>query len=133
MPSVRNIGEHHRRRRSADLANASWRDYGNRVGAFRIIAHAAQLGVPLTVLLNTEVYDRAPELMNAISRAGCEIVAHGITNSDSLAGMSPRDEVAYLVKTREVIARHEGRAPLGWSSPWLAQTPNTIDLLADAG
>ena len=42
-----------------DYANTSWRDYGNRVGGFRLIDRFAREGFPVTLLLNTEVYDHA--------------------------------------------------------------------------
>jgi hypothetical protein len=116
-----------------DLANTSWRDYGNRVGAFRILEHFRRNDVPLAVLLNTEVYDHAPELTRALSEAGCEIVAHGLTNSDTLNGMDEATEAAYLAEVRDAITAREGRPPLGWSSPWLAHTPATLDLLREAG
>jgi len=116
-----------------DLANTSWRDYGNRVGAFRILERFRSHDVPLAVLLNTAVYDHAPELTQALSDAGCEMVAHGLTNSDTLNGMNEDREAAYLAAVRDAIAGHEGRPPLGWSSPWLAHTPRTLDLLREAG
>jgi peptidoglycan/xylan/chitin deacetylase (PgdA/CDA1 family) len=116
-----------------DLANTSWRDYGNRVGAFRILEHFRRAEVPLAVLLNAAVYDHAPELTRALSAAGCEMVAHGISNSDTLNGMAEATEAAYLASVRDAIKAREGRPPLGWSSPWLAQTPNTLDLLKEAG
>lgn len=115
-----------------DLTNTSWRDYGNRVGAFRILERCGQLGVPLSILLNTEVYDHAPDLISACRGAGSAMIAHGRTNSDTLAGRSERDERAYLesVRTRMLA---EGDQPVGWSSPWLAHTANTIDLLHETG
>ena len=116
-----------------DLANASWRDYGNRVGAFRILDRFRRAEVPLAVLLNAAVYDHAPELTRALSAAGCEMVAHGISNSDTLNGMAEATEAAYLAAVRDAIEAREGRPPLGWSSPWLAQTPNTLDLLKETG
>jgi peptidoglycan/xylan/chitin deacetylase (PgdA/CDA1 family) len=116
-----------------DLANTSWRDYGNRVGAFRILDEFQRAGIPLAVLLNTAVYDHAPDLTQALSAAGCEMIAHGISNSDTLSGMDAEMEAAYLAAVRDDITAREGRAPLGWSSPWLAQTPNTLDLLREAG
>lgn len=116
-----------------DYANTSWRDYGNRVGAFRILERFRRADVPLAVLLNTAVYDHAPELTRALSAAGCEIVAHGISNSDTLNGLAPADEAAYLAAVRDAIDAAEGRPPAGWSSPWLAQTPDTVDLLQRAG
>lgn len=116
-----------------DLANASWRDYGNRVGAFRVLDLFRRMNLPLAVLLNVAVYDEAPELTHALAAAGCEMVAHGVSNSDTLAGMDEPTETAYLAAVRDAIAAHEGAPPAGWSSPWLAQTPRTLDLLREAG
>jgi peptidoglycan/xylan/chitin deacetylase (PgdA/CDA1 family) len=116
-----------------DYVNTSWRDYGNRVGAFRLIDCFHRQQLPVTILLNNEVYDRAPQLMRYARDKGCAIVAHGLTNSDTLAGRSADDERRYLDAVAEQIARHEGSPPFGWSSPWLAHTDNTADLLKEAG
>lgn len=115
-----------------DLTNTSWRDYGNRVGAFRILERCKGLGVPLSVLLNTEVYDHAPDLIAACRAAGCAMIAHGRTNSDTLSGRGEADERAYLESVRDRM-RAAGDDPRGWSSPWLAHTPSTIDLLRETG
>jgi peptidoglycan/xylan/chitin deacetylase (PgdA/CDA1 family) len=116
-----------------DFVNTSWRDYGNRVGAFRLLARLEKLHIPPTLLFNTAVYDTAPELAAEARRLGAEIVAHGITNSDSLHGLSEADERAYLAAVAARIYKEEGTAPLGWSSPWLTHTDNTIDLLSETG
>jgi peptidoglycan/xylan/chitin deacetylase (PgdA/CDA1 family) len=116
-----------------DLVNTAWRDYGNRVGAFRLLDRLAEFGIPPTVLLNTMVYDSAPDVVEAARRHGAEIVAHGVTNSDSLEGLDPAAERAYLETVARRIAKEEGAAPGGWSSPWLTHTPNTVDLLAATG
>ena len=116
-----------------DMVNTSWRDYGNRVGAFRLLDRLTTLGIRPGVLLNTAVYDSAPALIRAIRTAGAEIVAHGRANSDTLAGMLPDAEADYIRDVAACIAVHEGAPPLGWSSPWLAHSPNTLDLLAEQG
>jgi len=116
-----------------DLVNTSWRDYGNRVGAFRLLERLDRAGIPPTVLLNTALYDSAPELVETARRLGAEFVGHGISNSDSLAGMSPADEAAYVTSVAARIAAEEGTAPGGWSSPWLTHTPSTLDNLVAAG
>ena len=116
-----------------DYANTSWRDYGNRVGGFRMNDRFAREGFPVTLLLNTEVYDHAPDLVDFARARGCEIVAHGLTNSHTLAGRSRQDEAAYLRAVADAITAHEGAPPAGWSSPWLAHTENTPDLLVQAG
>lgn len=116
-----------------DYANASWRDYGNRVGALRLQQRFTELDMPLAVLLNTDVYNYAPGLMEQLQAAGCELIGHGLSNSDTLAGRAIDDERAYISSVREQIQQHSGRAPKGWSSPWLSQTENTVDLLAECG
>jgi peptidoglycan/xylan/chitin deacetylase (PgdA/CDA1 family) len=116
-----------------DYVNTSWRDYGNRVGAFRLIDLFHREQVPISILLNTEVYDHAPQLMDYARERGCAIVAHGLTNSDTLAGRLADDETAYLAAVAEKISEQEGEPPAGWSSPWLAHTDNTADLLKKTG
>jgi peptidoglycan/xylan/chitin deacetylase (PgdA/CDA1 family) len=116
-----------------DLVNTAWRDYGNRVGAFRLFDLLGRLGIPPTVLLNTDVYDEAPDVVEAARKVSAEIVGHGRSNSDSLSGMAPEVERAYLAHVADRIRAEEGRAPGGWSSPWLSQSPATLNLLADSG
>lgn len=116
-----------------DLVNTAWRDYGNRVGAFRLFDRLEGIGVRPAVLLNTNAYDEAPEVLAAARRIRAEIVGHGLSNSDSLAGRTEGDEHAYLAAVADRIRTEEGAAPGGWSSPWLTQTASTIDLLAETG
>lgn len=116
-----------------DLVNTAWRDYGNRVGAFRLFDLLGRLGIPPTVLLNTDVYDEAPDVVEAARKVSAEIVGHGRSNSDSLSGMTPDVERAYLTDVADRIRAEEGQAPGGWSSPWLSHTPATLNLLADNG
>lgn len=116
-----------------DLVNAAWRDYGNRVGAFRLIDRVSGLGIRPTLLLNSDVYDEARAVVDAAREAGAEIVAHGRSNSDALPTMPADEEHAYIADCRDRIAREEGRPPAGWSSPWLQHSPTTLTNLRRAG
>lgn len=116
-----------------DLVNTSWRDYGNRVGAFRLLDRLTSLAIPATILLNTAVYDTAPELLDHARSLGAEIVGHGVSNSDSLEGLTEADEKDYLQTVAARVGAEEGRQPLGWSSPWLTHTSSTVDLLGETG
>lgn len=116
-----------------DRVNAAWRDYGNRVGIFRLLDRLATLGIAPTVLLNTMLYDSAPAVTDAARAAGAEIVGHGISNSDSLADMDPIAEREYLEQVATTIEAYEGSRPGGWSSPWLAHTPSTLGSLVRTG
>jgi peptidoglycan/xylan/chitin deacetylase (PgdA/CDA1 family) len=116
-----------------DMVNASWRDYGNRVGGIRLMQRLQRFGIAPTVLLNTAVYDSAPQLIAEARALHAEFIGHGIANSDTLEGMDLAQERAYLEQVHARIAEQEGSGPLGWSSPWLTQTPNTLDLLGESG
>ncbi len=116
-----------------DLVNVAWRDYGNRVGAFRLFERLADSGIRLSVLLNTDVYDEAPDVLVAARGVGAEIVGHGRSNSDSLTALAPGTEADYVAEVAARIKAQEGAAPGGWSSPWLAHTPTLLKNLSAAG
>lgn len=116
-----------------DVLNSSWREYGERVGAWRVLDMFREVGVPLTVLLNSAVCTHAPQLVDAFKRAGSEFVAHGHSNSDSLNGMTAQEEAAYLTMVADRIEAATGQRPVGWASPWIAETPRTPELLVQTG
>jgi len=116
-----------------DVLNTSWREYGNRVGAWRILDCFSQAGIPLAILLNSAVCDAAPELVAACDAAGCEMIAHGHSNSDTMAGMEEGAEAAYLQSVASRMERATGKRPEGWASPWIAETAHTPDLLHETG
>ncbi len=116
-----------------DVLNTSWREYGNRVGAWRVLDAFAEAGLPLSILLNTALYDAAPSLLDACRKAGHEVIAHGRSNSDTMAGMAESEEAAYIAGVTGHIAQVEGKPPGGWASPWIAETLRTPDLLQEAG
>lgn len=111
----------------------SWRDYGNRVGFWRLMDMFDALDIPVEHQINTALYEHFPEVMARIRSRGDEILGHGVTNSDMQETLSEADEAAFIRHVTETIARHEGTAPTGWMSPWLSNSPATLDLLQEAG
>jgi allantoinase len=116
-----------------DVLNTSWREYGNRVGAWRLLQYFSDVGMPLSILLNSAVCEHAPDLIEAARLAGCEFIAHGYSNSDTLAGMSEATESAYVERVASQMQACIGTRPLGWASPWIAETLHTPDILVDKG
>lgn len=121
------------RRAEPDVLNYAWRDYGNRVGAWRMLEMLDRLGLPATVIANSAMYSYAPELMAAFRARGDETAGHGRTNSEIQSLMGEAEERAMIAEATEAIRAAEGRAPAGWLSPWIAETEVTPDLLAEAG
>ncbi len=116
-----------------DILNFAWRDYGNRVGIWRLLDLFDDLRVPSCCLINSSIYDYCPAVPGAFRSRGDEIVAHGRTNSERQSTLGEAEERQLIMETTSVIARHEGRAPKGWLGPWIAQSRATPDLLKECG
>ena len=116
-----------------DVLNYAWRDYGNRVGVWRLMDLFDELALPVSVLANSSIYAYCPEVMDAFRARGAEVVGHGRTNSER-QGILPQEQERLLIQECvEVITRAEGRPPAGWLGPWISQSSVTPDLLAEAG
>jgi allantoinase len=116
-----------------DVLNYSWREYGNRVGAWRCLELFDSLALPAAAIVNTALYDHCPELVAACAARGDEIVGHGHTNAERQGGWSEAAERELLLSCRERIAGAGGPAPAGWLSPWISESRSTPDLLAETG
>jgi peptidoglycan/xylan/chitin deacetylase (PgdA/CDA1 family) len=116
-----------------DVLNFAWRDYGNRVGGWRLLDLLDEVAMPATVLLNSAMYDYAPDLVAAHRARGDEMAGHGRTNSERQSVLPEAEERRLIADSTEAIVHHEGTAPRGWLSPWIAESRTTPDLLAEAG
>ncbi len=116
-----------------DVGNYAWRDYGNRVGVWRLIELFDQLGLPVGVLTNTSLYDYCPEVLEAFVARGDEMIGHGHTNSDRQGTMPEAEEKALLEYCRDRIAKESGQVPRGWLSPWISESRTTPDLMTETG
>jgi peptidoglycan/xylan/chitin deacetylase (PgdA/CDA1 family) len=116
-----------------DVLNHSWREYGNRVGAWRCLELFDQLGLPTGALVNTALYDHCPELVAAFVARGDELIGHGHSNAERQGGLAEDAERALLLACRDRMQKHSGSTPEGWLSPWISESPFTPDLLAETG
>ena len=116
-----------------DVMNYAWRDWGNRVGAWRLLDMFRELGITPSLLVNTSLYEAAPGLIEAFRPLGAPVVSHGRTNAEAQAGLDAAAERALIAEARQTIAAREGRPPRGWLGPWISETERTPDLLAEAG
>jgi peptidoglycan/xylan/chitin deacetylase (PgdA/CDA1 family) len=116
-----------------DVRNYGWRDYGLRVGIWRLFDLLDEFRLPACHLMNSAIYDHAPQIAARIRTRGDEIVGHGRTNSESQGELSEAEERALVRETTEAVKRHEGRGPSGWLGPWIAESPVTLDLLKEEG
>ncbi len=116
-----------------DVLNYAWRDWGNRVGAWRIRDMLDDLRMPASLLVNSRIYRDCPGLIEAFRARGDEIVGHGRSNAERQGTLSEAEERALIAEATAVLTREEGTAPAGWLGPWISQSRVTPDLLAEAG
>jgi peptidoglycan/xylan/chitin deacetylase (PgdA/CDA1 family) len=116
-----------------DILNFAWRDYGNRVGAWYMLDAFDALKLPMAALVNSSMYDYAPQLVAACRARGDEIVGHGRTNAERQGVLDESGEKALIAEATQRLEKEEGRAPEGWLGPWISHSHASPDLLAEAG
>lgn len=116
-----------------DPLNYGWRDYGPRVGIWRVIESLDRHRIRASVLLNSDVGARYPRIVEAGLARDWTWLAHGKNNSIFQADMSVEEERAYLTEVVDTIEKDTGRRPRGWMGPALTETFRTPELLAELG
>lgn len=116
-----------------DPLNYGWRDYGPRVGIWRLIESLDRHGMRASVLLNSDVCDRYPQIIEAGRARKWAWLAHGRNNSTLQANMSADEERAYLTGVVDTIEKATGHRPRGWLGPALTETFQTPAILAELG
>ena len=116
-----------------DLRHYTTRDYGNRVGAFRILDALTTAGVKAVFPINADQLERQRPLVEAIAAEGHEIAAYGLsTDHIHWSGLDREVEAGWVA---EVRARFDaaGLKPRTWMSPARQQSFDTLELLAAKG
>ncbi len=116
-----------------DVLNFAWRDYGNRVGAWRILEMLDALRLPSCAVANAAIFEYCPQLPAAFLARGDEIVAHGRTNSERQGALDEAAEAKLIADSTDALTRHTGTQPKGWLGPWISESRVTPDLLQEAG
>ena len=116
-----------------DALNHGWRDYGVRVGIWRIIEILDRNGLRASALINSDAARHYPQIVKAGLERDWAWLAHGRTNSVLHTGMDRDEERAVLTDIVDTIAGATGRRPRGWMGPGLTETFHTPELLAELG
>jgi peptidoglycan/xylan/chitin deacetylase (PgdA/CDA1 family) len=116
-----------------DILGYGLRDYGNRVGVWRLMALFDRLQLPVTVSLSMAVLDLYPEIAQAMLERQWEFMSHGLYNTRYHWGLSEDEERAAIEQCQQIHLRHTGRRLPGWFSPAASNTLQTPDLVAESG
>ncbi len=117
-----------------DLRHFTLRDYGNRVGVFRVLQSLERHGVSPTIAMNAEVARRYPSLTRRVVDRDYEIIAHGL-HMDALhhSEINVDLEAERVHETVNALRDLTGQPVAGWLSPGKSQSFQTPDLLAENG
>lgn len=117
-----------------DYRHYTSREYGTRVGFYRLLDAFAKAGAKVSVAVNGAIAERYPQIILDILSAGHEIVAHSTDMNGTIASGLPEDaERALIAASLDALEQASGMRPRGWMSIARSQSFNTPRLLAEAG
>jgi allantoinase len=117
-----------------DLRHYTLRDYGNRVGIFRVMKALDRFGIRVSVAVNAAVAVRYPSLIKACIDRGWEVIANGLDMDHLHYEGLPKDQEKKLVEDTLAILRRASRQKVrGWLSPARSESFVTPDLAAATG
>ncbi len=116
-----------------DVPGYTLRDYGSRVGVFRLMEVLDKYGIRASVLLNADVCEHHPAIIEEGKKRNWEWLGHGLTNSVAMTDYPPEEERRIIREVKETITAAVGKAPKGWLGPGLGETFDTPDHLAAEG
>lgn len=117
-----------------DFRSYSLREYGNRIGVFRVIDSIERHGLRATAAIDASVATHKPDSMHACLRRGWEIAAHGNAVTQMIgAQLSAAEEEEQVGRALAAIERASGTRPQGWHSPEYGESARTPGILAKLG
>jgi peptidoglycan/xylan/chitin deacetylase (PgdA/CDA1 family) len=117
-----------------DYRNWTQREYGLRIGVFRVLDVLARAGIRPAVALNARLLERSPDWIERLADLPVEWVAHGMAANHMMHAAMSRDQQGdYIGRCTEAMTQRIGRAPAGWLSQDWGTSPDTYELLAQAG
>ena len=115
-----------------DVRAFSQRDYGNRVGVFRVIEALERFAMPATAAIDVGVATRYPYVVERFQKCHAEIAGHGHAVTHVISNnMTEADERSYIASALDTLQRVSGSRPTGWHGPEYGQSERTPALLAE--
>lgn len=116
-----------------DVQQYTYREYGNRVGFWRMVEVLDEYAIKCCVSLNLGVLEHYPEIAEAMMRRDWDFMSHGIYNTRYLTTYTEAQERAFYRDCIDTLKRHTGKQLKGMLGPAISGTLQTPDLMAEAG
>ena len=114
-----------------DVVGYSQRDWGNRVGHWRLMDLLDKYAMRGSVSLNIALCDHHPEIIEACAARKWEFFSHGVYNTRYSYNMDERQERAVLEDSIKTVEQATGTRIRGYLAPALTHTERTFDLIAE--
>ena len=117
-----------------DYVQLTHREYGHRVGVFRLLDTLERYGIPVTVAVDKLTAVHYPWLIDHLNQRGCELIGHGVAASQLITSkLSQEEEAEIIFDCLDTLEKLSGNRPSGWFSPEGVESSRTPELLAAAG
>lgn len=117
-----------------DFPRLSHREFGHRVGVFRLVEILAELDLPWTAVVDVLTAEHYPAVVEHAVRPAAETVAGGLSASRPLTSrMAAEEEVHYVAMTLDRLEHALGHRPRAWMGPGWSESQRTPSVLAAAG
>lgn len=118
-----------------DFPNYTWREYGQRIGIWRLFELFDTLGAKASCTANAVTFERRGAMTDAVLERGWELLTHNWEQGELLSDFTgdPAREREIVLRTLDAFERHTGRRSKGWLSSSLRGTLQTADILAEYG
>ena len=133
LPQRYDFRDQFSRIRHPDIMQWSWRDYGNRVGVWRMAEALAQYPVAITASTNLAIFEHCPEIAVLVRERDWEVMSHGLYNTRYLGRSTREEERVEMQLCLDLAERHTGQRIRGLLGPCVTNSPWTMDLIAEAG
>jgi len=117
-----------------DYVQLTHREYGHRVGVFRLLDTLERHRIPVTVAVDKLTAVHYPWLIDHLMQRGCELVGHGVAASQLITSkLSEEAEAEIIADCLDTLEKLSGNRPSGWFSPEGVESSRTPELLAASG
>ena len=120
---------------AADFPNYTWREYGQRVGLWRLLDMFDEMGAKASCTTNAVTFERRGAMTDAILERGWELLAHNWEQGELLSDFAkdPEREREIVLASLAQFEKYTGRKSKGWLSSSLRSTLQTASILAEYG
>ena len=118
-----------------DFPNYTWREYGQRVGIWRLYELFDEMGAKASCTTNAVTFERRKPMVDACLERGWELLAHNWEQGELLTDFAhdPAREREIVLRSLAQYEKYTGRKAKGWLSSSLRGTLQTPGILAEQG